>query len=177
MQFIGSLGIDHLGKRRVEMMIKAAGGRLDTLEAWRSGLLRDPELAQQAGVPNMGNTIQYRIDAMSNLIDKLLDAGVVVQNIESTIAEETAVSGSVKTICITGKLPSGKKKSDYVDSLKTAGYQLVDKVSKELDFLVVAEPNSTSSKAQKARSYGIPLIDENTLLSMVEVVKEHPSLF
>jgi DNA ligase (NAD+) len=40
-QFLGSLGLDRLGKRRVEIMIKAANGELDQLGAWRSGMLRN----------------------------------------------------------------------------------------------------------------------------------------
>ncbi|MBK9573061.1 MAG: hypothetical protein IPO43_10150 [Rhodoferax sp.] len=64
-QLLGSLGIDHLGKRRVELMIQSAQGALDTLEAWRSRLLRDPDAAVQAGVPNIGGQIQDGIDAMA----------------------------------------------------------------------------------------------------------------
>ena len=41
----------------------------------------------------------------------------------------------MKTICISGKLPSGKKKADYADPLRAIGYELVDDVNKGLDYL------------------------------------------
>jgi DNA ligase (NAD+) len=53
-QFLGSLGLEHLGKRRVELMMKSANGLLDRLEDWRSGLLRDPSERGEGG------STQYR---------------------------------------------------------------------------------------------------------------------
>ncbi|MBK6295157.1 MAG: hypothetical protein IPF55_13395 [Rhodoferax sp.] len=108
-QFLGSLGLDHLGKRRVELMIKSAQGELDTLEAWRSGLLRDPDAAVQAGVPNIGGQIQDGIDSMAPVIDKLLAAGVTLLPTERSQASDVPAA---KTVCISGKLPSGRRKAD-----------------------------------------------------------------
>ena len=45
------------------------------------------------------------------------------------------VAQPLKTICISGKLPSGRKKADYAEPLRAAGYELVDEVIKGLDFL------------------------------------------
>jgi DNA ligase (NAD+) len=163
-QFLGSLGIDRLGKRRAEIMIKNAGGELNTLAAWRDGRLRDPAVAEAAGAPSLGAVIQDEIDAKSDLIEALLANGVTVTDVS---AEDLAPSDS-KTVCITGKLPSGKRKNDYKDPLAAAGYELVDKVTKDLDFLVLADPDSTSAKAKKARSYGTALISEEQMNEMIE---------
>jgi DNA ligase (NAD+) len=166
-EFLGSLGIDRLGKRRVELMAQAAPGELDSLEQWRSGKLRQPEFAEKAGVPNTGAGIQDGLDAMASLIDRMLAAGVIV--VQGPPAA-TAVAGSgapMKTVCITGKLPSGKKKSDYAAALEAAGYRLVEGVEAGLDFLVLAEPGSTSSKAQKARKLNVALISEEDLQRML----------
>jgi DNA ligase (NAD+) len=164
-QFLGSLGLDHLGKRRVELMIKAAGGAMNTLTDWRSGKLRDPAVATLAGVPNIGASIQDGIDAMGPVIDKMLTNGVIVQDVarggysaESTVA--------IKSVCISGKLPSGKKKADYEVSLREAEFALVDDVSKGLTYLVLADPASNSSKAEKARKLGIPIISEDELIEL-----------
>ena len=161
-QFLGSLGVDRLGKRRVELITQAADGKLDTLQAWRSGTLRDPDLAQQAGVPSIGDAIQDGIDAMSELIDGLLGNGITVRDMEQD-PDPANAGPAPKTVCISGKLPSGKKKSDYKAPLQAAGYQLVDKVSKDLDFLVLADPDSQSGKAKKASGYGVALISEEDL--------------
>jgi DNA ligase (NAD+) len=166
-EFLGSLGIDRLGKRRVELMAQAAPGELGSLAQWRSGQLRQPEFAEKAGVPNTGPAIQDGLDAMAALIERMLAAGVVV--VEGAPAS-VAVDGSgsaTKTVCITGKLPSGKKKSEYAAALEAAGYRLVDAVEAGLDFLVLAEPGSTSSKAQKARKLNVALISEEDLQRML----------
>jgi NAD-dependent DNA ligase len=69
-----------------------------------------------------------------------------------------------KTVCITGKLKSYKKKSDAVDVLAAAGYTLVESVTKSLDYLV-DESGNMSSKKEKAIQYGITIItDLNDLL-------------
>jgi predicted DNA-binding WGR domain protein len=170
-QFLGSLGLDHLGKRRVEIMIKAANGELDQLGAWRSGMLRNLDFAAQVGVPGIGGEIQDGIDGMSVVIDKLLANGVVI--LEKQL--QSAANENLQTVCISGKLHSGKKKADYEESLKNVGYALLDEVSKGLNFLVLADPDSTSSKAEKARKLGIQIISEDQLIELINSTPVVPS--
>jgi DNA ligase (NAD+) len=164
-QFLGSLGLEHLGKRRVELMIKSADGALDALENWRSGGLRDAVFAARAGVPNIGRQIQDGIDAMTQVITKLLSAGVAVLPTQHQASEADVVPD--KTICISGKLPSGRKKADYETPLKAVPLVLVDEVTKGLNYLVLADPASTSSKAEKARKLGVNVISEEQLMALV----------
>jgi DNA ligase (NAD+) len=96
----------------------------------------------------------------------LLSSGVTVL---PPIRDIPVSEGSpIKTVCISGKLPSGRKKSAYEEPLRAAGYSLVDTVTKDLDYLVLADPNSGSSKADKARKLGIEVISEDRLLNMAE---------
>jgi predicted DNA-binding WGR domain protein len=76
------------------------------------------------------------------------------------------------TICISGKLPSGKKKSDYEQPLLVAGYELVEDVTKGLNYLVLADPASNSSKAEKARKLGVTVISEEKLIQMVKSIPQ-----
>jgi predicted DNA-binding WGR domain protein len=147
-------------------MIKSSGGDLSTLESWRSGMLRDTKIAIKAGVPNIGVQIQDGIDAMAQVIDKLIAVGISVQTDSLSVGPEFALS---KTVCISGKLPSGHKKTDYDSPLKAAGFLLVDEVSKGLNFLVLADAQSTSSKFERAKKLGIPVISEEQLIEMVGV--------
>ncbi len=166
-EFLGSLGLEHLGQRRVEIIIRQAEGLLDTLDDWRSGKLRDPAVAEKAGVPHIGVSIQNSIDAMSPVIDKLLSNGVEILPPQQDVREnETAES--IKTVCISCKLPSGKKKADYEAALRVAGYELVDEVRAGLSYLVLAEAGSTSSKALKAGKLGISVISEEDLLRLLQ---------
>lgn len=167
-EFLGSLGLEHLGKRRVEIMIRAAHGELDTLNDWRSGKLRDPRVAELAGAPNIAAPIQDGIDAMAAVIDKLLANGVEVlppqEDLHGSAESEEAQR---PTVCISGKLPSGKKKADYQESLRAVGYELVDDVSKGLSYLVLADAASTSAKSDKAKKLGVAVISEDQLIQML----------
>ena len=163
-QFLGSLGLDHLGKRRVELMIKSANGALDTLADWRCGKLRDADFAARAGVPTIGSQIQDGIDAMAPVIDKLLAFGVTMVPHERN--SQSGNTSPTRTVCISGKLPSGSKKADYEAPLRAAGYELVDDVTKGLAYLVLADPASTSGKAQKARKLGVAVISEEQLIEL-----------
>ena len=40
------------------------------------------------------------------------------------------------------------------------GIDITDSLTKKVELLVVADPHTQSGKAQKARKYGIPLIQE-----------------
>ena len=167
-QFLGSLGLEHLGKRRADIMIRAAQGELDTLDDWRSGKLRDSRLADLAGAPKIAAPIQDGIDAMAPVIDKMLANGVeILLPREDLHGSAESEEFQRSTVCISGKLPSGKKKADYQEPLLAAGYELVDEVSKDLSYLVVADPASTSSKAVKARKLGVRLITEDELAGLL----------
>jgi predicted DNA-binding WGR domain protein len=72
-----------------------------------------------------------------------------------------------KTLCISGKLPSGKKKADYEEALRSVGITLVDDVIHGLSYLVLADPTSDSSKAVKARKLGVAVIAEAQLIQIV----------
>jgi DNA ligase (NAD+) len=143
------------------LIIGAAAGELDTLDDWRSGRLRDPALAERAGVPNLGGPIQDGIDGLATVIDRLLANGVEILPPQRDLPAEGAQP--CPTVCISGKLPSGLRKADYEAPLEAAGMKLVDAVTRELDWLVVADPASTSAKAEKARKLGIEVISEETL--------------
>jgi NAD-dependent DNA ligase len=124
----------------------------------------------QAGVPNIGAQIQEGIDAMAPVIDQLLAAGVTVRPAERADASATtgsADSPAARTVCISGKLPSGRKKADYEAPLRAAGYTLVDEVRQGLSCLVLADPEATSSKSTKARKLGIEVISEDRLKALV----------
>lgn len=62
-----------------------------------------------------------------------------------------------KSICITGKLASFKTKSEASAALISAGYKVVDSVTKTLTYLV-DEGDKGSAKRKKAEELGIPLI-------------------
>jgi DNA ligase (NAD+) len=101
---------------------------------------------------------------MPAVIDKLLAFGVTVLPHERN--SQSGNPAPARTICISGKLPSGRKKADYEAPLRAAGYELVDDVTKGLAYLVLSDPASTSGKAQKARKLGVAVISEEQLIEL-----------
>jgi len=61
------------------------------------------------------------------------------------------------TVCITGKLASFKTKAEATTKLTTAGFLVVDSVTKTLKYLVDEQGNN-SAKRKKADEYGLTII-------------------
>jgi DNA ligase (NAD+) len=158
-QFLGSLGLPGLGKRRVALIQKAGAGEFDTLEDWTSGKL--VKLADQAGVPNLAARFQKEIDANMDLIKKLLASGVIIKKDQPT----PSVKPGALVFCITGAL--SQPKSFFWDKITKAGHVATDDFNKTVTHLVAADPNGTSSKLQKARKQGTPILSETELLKLL----------
>lgn len=77
--------------------------------------------------------------------------------------EISAVSG--KVFVLTGKMPKTRK--EYETMIVSAGGNVSGAVSKTTDYLVIADTNSQSSKAIKARSLGTTLISPEDLENML----------
>lgn len=79
-----------------------------------------------------------------------------------------------KCVCFTGQLQStidGKPISrDIAEALATeAGLIVASNVTKKLDILVVADPNTQSGKAKKARNYGIRILSDVVFWRMASI--------
>ena len=166
--FLGSLGIEGLGRREVEIACTKSD-QLRTLDDWRSGKLADPELQAAINAPAKAPKWVTGIQEMSGIIDGLLANGVTVNDFEVSDAPQVE-SGT--TVCITGTLPSGRKKAEYREPLAAKGLTLVDKVTKDLGYLVTANPGNITGKTKKATGYNkkganIQIITEDELVAML----------
>lgn len=103
--------------------------------------------------------------ATQNLLNWLdTDYVVLKEFLPFNFESKKQTNVNAKKVCITGKLKSFKKKADAEESLRAAGYTLVDSVTKQTDILV-DEEGKMSSKREKAVQYGIQIItDLNDLL-------------
>lgn len=159
-QFLGSLGIFGLGKRRVALIQRAVPGEFDTLADWLSDKLI--RLAEPAGLPNTGRRLQEDLLALKPLIEKLLDAGVEIIGADTSAP---AKAGAFR-FCITGSL--SQPKSHFEKLIRAKGHDYTDTFGKEVTHLVAADPDSGSSKLQKARKMNIPVISEPELLALLD---------
>jgi len=74
------------------------------------------------------------------------------------------LSGS--SVCFTGE--ASRPRKELQTMAEAAGLEVKNSVSKGLTYLVMADPNSTSSKAQKARSIGTKCVSEEDFCKMVQ---------
>ncbi len=164
--FLGSLAIPLLGRRQVEIMMQTCG--LNTLEDFQKVTVA--QLESSPGFSQGGSKATTIVNGLANAADLIVDMLKHV-TISAAPVEETPVPtdkpASGKTFCFTGALPSGMKRNAAEALVKAAGGTARDTVFKGLDYLVIADPNSVSSKAQKARQMGIKLISEDEFMGMV----------
>jgi DNA polymerase-3 subunit epsilon len=74
------------------------------------------------------------------------------------------------SVVFTGKAPgSSRANSEY--QARAVGLHVTGGVSKKTTIVVVADPDSLSGKARKARRLGIPIVDYPTYLRMLDTVR------
>lgn len=94
--------------------------------------------------------------SINNLWSYIEPADYELPNTESS---NSNISG--KVFVLTGKMP--KKRNEYEAMITSKGGIVAGSVSKNTDYLVIADVNSTSSKAEKARKLGTKLISPTKL--------------
>jgi DNA ligase (NAD+) len=147
--FLGSLGIDLLGRRRVKILQQSAEGKLDRLENWL-----DTETFKQLEIQGLGDTTKGAvisgIENCRGLIEKLFANGVSIKYEDKVEVSDGAIFDGF-TFCLTGT-------RECIDDIERLGGTLKSGVSKTLSYLVQKDPTSQSGKTKKADSYGIPVI-------------------
>ena len=93
------------------------------------------------------------------LAKRLLAVGVV------PVAKAAGGPLAGKTFCFTGAL--GRPRKELEQMVESRGGTLLSGVTKDLQFLVMADPGSGSSKAEKAKKYGTECLDEAQFMALV----------
>lgn len=164
--FLGSLGIQHLGRRRVQIIrenveAKAHTNIFNNISSWLDGKLI--EYRESAGVPGIAEAIQIGIDRQKNMILDLLKEVEIVEAPKK--AESTSGILSGKSFCLTGTM-SRKRSEIEKDIIARGGLVLKDVASKDV-VLVQADPSSSSSKSKKANKVGAKIISEEELNTLI----------
>jgi DNA polymerase III subunit epsilon len=99
----------------------------------------------------------------STLLEALLRDGVAAGGVAPGTKPNCSLSG--KTVCFTGELRSSidgelVTRTDAEHLAAQAGLIVLRGVTKKLDILVLADPDTQSGKAKKARGYGTRLMAE-----------------
>jgi len=173
--FLGSLGIDGLGRREVEIACSKAPEELCTLADWRSGKLRNQELADRINAPSKAERWAKGIDDMASVIDGLLANGCECQPFFfSASAAATPSTGplSGSSFCFTGaiqRVEAGKRltRDEMWKLTRDNGGTVDEDVRATTTYLVQADPTSQSSKSKKAAKYGTKMLAESDFFKMI----------
>ncbi len=165
-EFLGSLAIPMIGRRQVEIMQQTCG--FTTLSDFLNATVEQLEAVEGFSIGgSKASTIVNGLNDSRALIESMLEYVKIIDDkpIKSVEISNSKLAGL--TFCFTGALPSGMKRNDAEAMVTAAGGVARDSVFKGLSYLVIADPNSTSSKAEKARKLGVKLISEEQFKEML----------
>ena len=161
--FLASLGIDEFALETAKLIVSSG---FDTLEKVQAATADDFAKLRGMG-PTRAKAVAEGLRARKDEIERLLAVGVV------PVAPNAGGGLAGKTFCFTGALSRPRK--EYEDMVEQHGGQVLSGVTKELAFLIMADPSSGSSKAEKARKYGTKCIDEKAFLEIIAGAEAAPA--
>lgn len=154
--FIAGFDIEGMGETMVQKLIDAG---FTTLEKLLSA--SEEEIAAVYGFAEI--TAKIFVEGLAENAEEMrsLVANGIIQ-----IEEIGGGALSGKSFCFTGELRS-MKRADAEAMVKKAGGSCKSSVTKDLSYLVTNDTESGSSKNVKAAKFGIPIINEEEFLRLV----------
>lgn len=156
------LGIRHVGKSMAEIIAEAFPS-IDALEA-----ATEEQLAAVEGVgPKIAHSIYLFLHTPDNIqvIERLRAHGVTME--QEATGEELPQTLEGYTFVLTGALSqSGMTRDEAGAALKARGAKVSSSVSKKTSFVIAGE--AAGSKYDKAIALGVPVLNENDLLNILE---------
>ncbi|MFO0588001.1 MAG: NAD-dependent DNA ligase LigA [Polyangiaceae bacterium] len=153
--FLAGLGIENFAIQTARLLVSAGFDTLDKLLA--------AKVEELAAIPGLGaikaGAIVRGLASRKDEIQRLLEAGVV------PVPPEAAGPLAGLSFCFTGS--ASRPRGELTHEVESRGGRVLGSVTKELNYLVIADVNSTSSKAEKARKLGTKLINEDLLFEMI----------
>ena len=159
-RFIYGLGIREVGEATAQTLAQ----HFTSLDAIKTA---DEESLQQ--VEDVGPIVAAHIVRFFKqphnleVIEKLLQAGIHWDAIESVAAEAQTLEG--KTFVLTGTLTE-MTRDDAKKALQARGAKVTGSVSKKTSYVVVGD--NAGSKATKAEQLGVEMLDEAALVKLLE---------
>lgn len=120
-------------------------------------------------IDGIGITTSLSMDAYFR--DNLEMVEKLAEELEFEMPEskkEFAVDLTGMTFVVTGKVNKFANRNAIKDEIESRGGKVAGSVSKNTNYLVNNDVNSTSSKNKKAQQLGIPIIDEDGLIKILK---------
>jgi DNA ligase (NAD+) len=157
-QFIAALGIPLIGSTASKELAKHFKTWEEFVEAAEGGFAFYT-------LPNFGGEMHNSIVEFNYAEARLLATHYIHFNVPEV--SESAPSGSDltgKTFVITGKLTHFKNRDEIKTRIEALGGKVTGSVSKNTNYLINNDVNSTSSKNMTAKSLGIPILSESDFI-------------
>jgi DNA ligase (NAD+) len=152
---LNGLGIPFVGERTAQILAETFGD----LDAIAKAGMDELQRAEEVG-PKVAHSIAqfFAEDRNRKLVEELRQAGL-----QFTYERKRKSGGALAglTFVLTGALPT-LSREEAKTRIEAAGGKVTGSVSRKTDFVVAGE--EAGSKLDKARSLGIPVIDEQQLL-------------
>ena len=156
-QFIAGFDIEGIGEANAEKLVSAG---FDTLEKMLDATV--PQMADVYGFGDiMAKTAKSGFEENREEMLYLVNDGII------DLIQASSGKFAGKSFCFTGELDS-MKRSDAQALVKNAGGSVKSSVTKDLSYLVTNDTSSGSSKNEKARKFGIPVISEKEFLELIK---------
>jgi DNA ligase (NAD+) len=156
-RFIFALGIRHVGESTAKDLAKHFGGIHQLMDAQEEDLLQVNDVGPVVAKSLMG----FLQEAHNReVIEQLLAAGLELEVEQSTI--NPALVG--KTFVLTGTLPTMSRDQAKL-LLESAGAKVAGSVSSKTSYVVAGD--DAGSKLEKAQQLGVAVIDEATMLQLL----------
>ena len=112
------------------------------------------------------NLVPY-VDGVMNETGRILQCLTFTDKPEDYIKETSGSPVDGKTFVVTGDVHIFKNRKEVETKIEELGGKLSGSVSKKTDYLINNDIESTSSKNQKAKTLGIPIITEEQFCEMI----------
>ncbi|MEY4369768.1 MAG: NAD-dependent ligase LigA [Pseudomonadota bacterium] len=158
-RFIYALGIRHVGESTAKTLARHFG----TLDALMAASEEEMLAVEDVGPVVAQSILGFFHDPLNReLIAQLRAAGI---HWDESIVERDAQPLTGKTFVLTGALPN-LKRDEAQALIEAAGGKVSGSVSKKTSYVVAGE--EAGSKLVKAESLGIPVLDEEAFLQLLE---------
>jgi DNA ligase (NAD+) len=161
-QFICALGIPLIGSSASKELCK----HFDTYQQFREAIDNNYQFFM---LPNFGIEMHKAIMNFDySEADAMVQSGVITfkDSITETV-QDTSLDGL--TFVITGKLNHFKNRDAIKDKIESLGGKVTGSVSKNTNYLINNDKDSTSSKNKSAKTLGIPILNEEDFIEMFGV--------
>ena len=155
-QFICALGIPLIGSSASKELCKY----FSTYQQFREAIDNNYQFFM---LPNFGIEMHKAIMNFDyGEADAMVQSGVITFKDSITSVQESSLDGL--TFVITGKLNHFKNRDAIKDKIESLGGKVTGSVSKNTNYLINNDKDSTSSKNKSAKSLGIPILSEDDFI-------------